>query len=244
MCETRIENTTQSILHDDVLEYITECSERYDLTFIDPPDNIGLKYGNYVDKLSSKLYYANIKTILHESLRFSATVWLSYYWEHDLEIKYIVRNLLKHYYKATKAKTFIWRFTFGQYKQTDCGSGFRYLLRLTRPSAQIYPDAIREMSERQRLCDKRADPRGRVPDDVWEFSRVVCNSSERRSWHPTQHPEKLMERIMLLSTVPGDKVLDLFSGTGTTLRVCKKLNRTCVGIECDQGYVSLIRKEL
>lgn len=233
------------LIQSDVLDYLQDQENNtFDMVFADPPDNIGLNYGLYSDDLPPEEYYKNIRLLIQDSLRLAPTVWLSYYWKHDLDIKNIVYNYKRNVLPTLKVKTFIWRFTFGQHNQSDCGSGFRFLLRLSRYSASVYPDNIREMSERQRIGDKRADPLGRVPDDVFDFPRVVGNAHERRSWHPTQHPESLMKRIILLSTKRGDKVLDLYSGTGTTMRVCHLLGRDCTGVEIDPTYCKNIKKEL
>ncbi len=139
-------------------------------------------------------------------------------------------------------KTFIWRFTFGQYRANDCGSGFRYLVRLKKPLAALYPGAIKIESARMRMGDARAAG-PRVPDDVWDFPRVTGNSAERRSWHPTQHPEALMERIIKLSSKEGDLVLDYFAGTGTTLRVCQRLQRSCITADVSINYCNKIVEE-
>src|SRR5690606_29762098 len=135
--------------------------------------------------------------VIRRALRVADCFWLSYYWKHDLEIKHRVRNIIKHERPSVSVKTFIWRFTFGQYVDSDCGSGFRFLLRFCKPSAKLRPDSIRVPSRRMELGDARsAGPR--VPDDVWEFPRIPGNSKERRAWHPTQHPEDLIRRIILL----------------------------------------------
>ena len=84
--------------------------------------------------------------------------------------------------------------------------------------------------------DKRADPRGRVPGDVFDFTRVVGNSKQRRPWHPTQLNEGLVERCVRLTTPPGEPVLDPFGGTGTTLRVCERTGNPCTLVELDPGY--------
>jgi len=113
-----------------------------------------------------------------------------------------------------------------------------------RPEAKLYPDAIRVPSARQlKYNDKRANPKGRVPDDVWEFSRVCGTFKERRRWHPNQHPEALIERVVKFSTAPGDLVIDMFAGTGTVNRVCKRLGRPCIGIEISEFYCEQIIKE-
>ena len=113
-----------------------------------------------------------------------------------------------------------------------------------QPGAKLYPKAIRVPSARQlKYNDKRADPKGRVPDDVWQFPRVCGTFHERRKWIPNQHPEALLERMVLLSTRKGDTVIDMFAGSGNMFRVCKKLGRRCIGIEISLHYCKMISKE-
>jgi DNA modification methylase len=83
----------------------------------------------------------------------------------------------------------------------------------------------------------------RVPDDVWDIPRVTGNSKERRSYHPTQHPEALMERIILFSTRRKDTAIDLFGGTGTTLRVGLRLGRDVTSIELSEQYCLKVAEE-
>jgi site-specific DNA-methyltransferase (adenine-specific) len=234
------------IIHGDCLDWLADCG-RYDMIFADPPDNIGLKYEEYKD--NNPNYYHMIECLMHRAMLKCNVLWISYYWRHDLEFKYIARNLCKA--KVWNAKTFIWRYTFGQHNKSDCGSGFRYLLRLASPVWRPSVEGIRVQSVRQAIGDRRASPQGRVPDDVWcfdtdgvwdEWPRVVGNSEQRRTWHPTQHPEGLMERIVKLS---GAKtVLDCFLGSGTTMRVCQRLGVDCDGVEIVKSYVEKVKGEL
>lgn len=80
-------------------------------------------------------------------------------------------------------------------------------------------------------------------DDVFRFPRVTGNSKQRRRWCPTQLHEGLVERCVLLSTRAGDSVCDPFGGTGTTLRVCKRLGRPSTTIELDPTYCMEIAKD-
>ena len=244
---------TMIIYNCDCRDYLRKCDPgSYDTIFADPPDNLGLKYGTYKDAISENDYYFGlISPVILESLRVCKVFWISYYWRHDLEIKSLVRDILRNYRPSWQAKTFIWRYTFGQHNSRDCGSGFRYLLRISSSSWKPCVDKIRVQSVRQAMGDKRADSRGRVPDDVWEFDadgiwtefpRVVGNSHERMSFHPTQHPEGLIERILRLSG--SKRVLDVFSGTGTTLRVAKRLGLDGDGCEIDTDYCRRIAAEL
>jgi site-specific DNA-methyltransferase (adenine-specific) len=62
--------------------------------------------------------------------------------------------------------------------------------------------------------------------------------------HPSQKPMQLMERLVMLTTKPGDLVLDCFAGSGSTLLACQNQNRRFVGIERDPEYCALAKKRL
>jgi site-specific DNA-methyltransferase (adenine-specific) len=85
--------------------------------------------------------------------------------------------------------------------------------------------------------------RGANPGDVWEFSHIHYCQGNRQN-HPTQKPEGLIERMILASSNEGDLVLDPFSGSGTTLRVCQQLNRNGIGIELNEEYVNQTKERL
>jgi DNA modification methylase len=76
---------------------------------------------------------------------------------------------------------------------------------------------------------------------VFDFTRVVGNSKQRRSWHPTQLNEGLVERCVKFTTPERETILDPFGGTGTTLRVCRPLGYPCTLIEIDKGYRNVRR---
>ena len=54
--------------------------------------------------------------------------------------------------------------------------------------------------------------------------------------HPTEKPEELLERIILIGTKEGDTILDPFMGSGTTGVVAKRYNRNFIGIEINPEY--------
>lgn len=72
--------------------------------------------------------------------------------------------------------------------------------------------------------------------NVWEVSHIHYCQKGRQA-HPTQKPEALIERMVLASSDEGDLVVDPFSGSGTTLRVCQQLKRNAIGIEQNEEYV-------
>jgi hypothetical protein len=95
----------------------------------------------------------------------------------------------------------------------------------------------------QKYYRQRNNMRGANPGDVWTFSHVHYSNPNRQA-HPTQKPEGLIERMVLASSNSGDLVLDPFSGSGTTLRVCDQLERASLGLEINPEYVDMTKKRL
>ncbi len=62
--------------------------------------------------------------------------------------------------------------------------------------------------------------------------------------HSAAFPEALPEWFIRLFTEPGDVVLDPFMGSGTTLRVAKRLQRDAIGIEIHRDYIDRAHAEL
>ncbi|CAA9550171.1 MAG: DNA modification methyltransferase, partial [uncultured Thermomicrobiales bacterium] len=66
-----------------------------------------------------------------------------------------------------------------------------------------------------RSYGKEYDLRGGKPvGTVWDLPSIAPTSRERTGY-PTQKPERLLERIILAVTTPGDLVFDPFCGSGT-----------------------------
>lgn len=73
--------------------------------------------------------------------------------------------------------------------------------------------------------------------DIWQYDRP--NKSDD---HPTMKPVALVSEAVKNSSMPKAKVLDLFLGSGTTLIACQQLDRVCYGMELDPHYCDVIRK--
>jgi len=230
------------LIYGDCVEVLSNCDFDATCIFVDPPDNLDLNYDGYDDNKPYKAYLDWLHKCLDLFVRNAAIVWLSYNAKYTFEMGKIICELLKEYHWL-EARHCIQTFTFGQHNQHDLGNNHRPLVRLMRDDAVLYPAQLRVLSWRQKHGDPRADPRGKVPGDVFDIPRVTGNSKQRRSWCPTQLNELLVERCVKLSTAEGDRVLDPMAGTGTTLRVCKKINRPCTLIEYSKPYCLEIAKE-
>ncbi|MDR0955500.1 MAG: site-specific DNA-methyltransferase, partial [Candidatus Nomurabacteria bacterium] len=62
--------------------------------------------------------------------------------------------------------------------------------------------------------------------------------------HPALMPEEIVKRCLQLYTFVDDLVLDPFAGSGTTLRVAKKMKRNFVGYEISPTYKKVIALKL
>lgn len=237
------------IVNGNCLEQISYL-EPAKLVFADPPDNLGLKYDGFEDKWPSDDNYLDfLVDVVIKGMLYGKIFWMSYFYKWDFRLKGKLYQKLKESDFEVDMKPYVWWYTFGQHNKHDNGSCFRPMLRIKEPSTEIYPDAIREPSARTRLYnDKRANPAGKVPGDVWDGvwqeSRVCGTFEEKRKWHLNQHPEALVERMIKLCCKPGDHVIDMFAGTGTVNRVCKRLGISCTGIEISKTYCDKIAEEM
>jgi hypothetical protein len=84
----------------------------------------------------------------------------------------------------------------------------------------------------------------RVPlTDIW-FDIYRIRHKRDRDYHPCQLPEKLLERVMLLASRPGQVVFDPFCGVGTTAVVAKRLGRRFVTTDVDVNYIAITLDKL
>ncbi|MCY3798253.1 MAG: site-specific DNA-methyltransferase [Chloroflexi bacterium] len=90
--------------------------------------------------------------------------------------------------------------------------------------------------------------KGKNPGDVWgDIKQLTYKSKElvcREALNTIQKPEKLVERLVLASSNPGDLVLDPFSGVGTCPVVCRKHGRDFVAFEINVDFVKLAKARL
>jgi len=75
----------------------------------------------------------------------------------------------------------------------------------------------------------------KVSTTVIDEDKVIVNSL-----HPTMKPIRLIARLIKNSSRPGELVLDLFGGSGSTLIACEQIDRRCKIVEYDPKYASVI----
>lgn len=240
---------TWEIITGDFLEAsISARSPR--LVFADPPYNIGIDYGDHYDDSQASedyLYWCRdwIEQVAAWLLQ-DGTFMLLVGWDYAHHLAGLSVTAGLHL-----RQTIVWYETFG----VNCGRKYnrcsRALLWFTkhRETFAWNPEAVNRPSDRQlKYNDKRADPGGKVWDDVWGISppipRLVDNHRERLPDFPTQLPLDLLRPIVAAHSDPGDLVFDPFSGSGTTGCACIELGRRFVGVELSEKFADLSRKRL
>ena len=227
------------IVQGDVLKVLPSWpKESVDLVFADPPFNIGYKYDTYRDRLAPKEYLDWTEQWLDACLRVlkpAGSMWIALGDEYAAELRVMMRS------RATLRNWVVWRYTFGQSCKGKFNRSHAHLFYFVKDPKRFTfnADAVRVPSDRQlKYNDARANPKGKLPDDVWTFSRVCGTFKERVGWHPCQMPVRLLERIITACSNEGDVVLDPFAGSGTTLVAAARLNRRWLGVELSEQYVA------
>ena len=80
-------------------------------------------------------------------------------------------------------------------------------------------------------------------DDIAPVIKIN-SKGEDRFGHPAPFPEDIPYRLIRMHTVEGEIVLDPFLGSGTTLKVCRVLNRHGIGYELNPEFKELIVKRI
>ncbi|MBI1248713.1 site-specific DNA-methyltransferase [bacterium] len=235
-----------------------------DLAFADPPFNIGYKYDVYDDRRSveeyldwSEQWISQVQRVLKPTGAF----WLAIGDEFAAELKVLATRTLGLHCR----NWVVWYYTFGVHCKSKFTRSHAHLFYFTKDAKKFtFNDGeIRVPSARMLVYgDKRANPKGRVPDDTWilrpqdvpesfsseedtwYFPRVAGTFKERAGFHGCQMPEQLLGRIIRCCSNEGDIVMDPFAGSGSTLVTAKKLGRQYLGFELSKDYTKQVRERL
>lgn len=234
----------------DALEQLPR--NRFDLLFADPPYNLTKRFGAGRFRRSSDDAYSEwLDSWLRLSaplLKEAASVYICGDWRSSSAIQtvgsryFIPRNRItweREKGRGAKANwknasEDIWFFTVSD-EYTFNLDAVKQRRRVLAPYREN--GSPKDWNEQGRYRDTH-------PSNIWTDITVPFWSMAENTDHPTQKPEKLLAKIILASTKPGDLILDPFAGSGTTAVVAKKLGRRFVAIESDEQYCMLGAKRL
>ena len=83
------------------------------------------------------------------------------------------------------------------------------------------------------------------PTSVLEEALIVGFVGKKEQLgHPSPKPEKLYEKLVLMSSKKGDLIYDPMAGGGTTGAACRTLSRKCILSDMNEDYIKIIEKRL
>jgi site-specific DNA-methyltransferase (adenine-specific) len=214
------------------------------LIHADPPYNIGVDYGNTTDDNRPRDQFVKWCRQwigeCHINLIDNGSLWLLISHEYAADLEMVMRDT-----GFTIANYITWYETFGVNCVNKFARSSRRLFHAVKdPDNYIFNrgPVIRPSARQEVYRDKRANPAGRLWDDVWGINppipRVCGTHDEREPGFPTQLPLKLLETIIGVASDPLDLVIDPFSGSATTGAACIKLRRHYIGIEISPEYIA------
>ncbi len=219
-----------------------------DLIFADPPYNIGKDFGNNKDKWENiEDYIKWCKLWIDECFRVLKNEGTFYFMTATQFMPYLDVYCSEKYNVLSRI---IWTYdSSGVQSKKNFGSLYEPILMCNKNKKYKYTFNYKDIlveaktGAKRKLIDYRKKiptpyNTKKVPGNVWNFNRVRFKMEEYEN-HPTQKPEKLLERIILSSSNENDIVLDPFSGTFTTSSVAIKNNRKAIGIELNDKYYKI-----
>jgi adenine-specific DNA-methyltransferase len=112
---------------------------------------------------------------------------------------------------------------------------------LDKEGKLVFPKSKTGRLMRKTYLDER---KGVLLGNLWDDINAVQPFSTEKANYPTQKPERLLERIINISTNANDLVADCFCGSGTTLAVAEKLGRKWIGADLGKFGIHTARKRM
>lgn len=194
------------------------------LTITDPPYNQGYAYNEYKDRLNEKEYIELLSKIPTPCV-------IIHYPEETI-------NLLPKAIQAKCEQVVCWVYNSNTGKQSRLISWWG-----------CKPDFKKVRQPYKNLNDKRIQKRiaegktGAKLYDWWEINQVK-NVSKEKTEHPCQIPEALISRIIQITAQEGQTIIDVFGGSGTTIKVANDLGFDGISYDINEIYSDITRKRL
>ena len=220
-----------------------------DITFADPPFNLGKNYTSYEDSVEFEEYLNWCEMWISEMVRVTKPTgsifvhniprWLTYYSGFLNEVADFKHWISWDAPTAPMGKSLQPAHYGVLYYAKDAKQNKYYEIRYPHKRCRKCGYLLKDYGGKK----AGLHPFGPLVSDVWtDIHRIKHN--KYRDEHPCQLPIHLLERIILMSTDEGDIVLDPFVGTGTTAIAAKKLGRKYICFDIDEMYTEITEKKL
>jgi site-specific DNA-methyltransferase (adenine-specific) len=226
-----------------------------DLLVLDPPYNLTKMFnGDRFVARSVDSYTAwlnQVVTALKPTLKPQATIYICGDWLTSASIfavasqHFTVRNRITWEREKGRGAKSNWKNASEDIWFCTNGPDYTFnveAVKLRRRVLAPYRDAEGRPKDWQKTSE--GSFRDTHPANFWNDITIPFWSMPENTEHPTQKSEKLIAKLILASSNPGDLVFDPFLGSGTTAVVASKLDRSCLGIEQNTEYCLLAAKRL
>ena len=244
------------IIAQDLFEMLPFLPEAFvDLLVIDPPYNQTVNFGGErFQRAPDADYQAWAETWLrplHKTLKPTASIYVCSDWRTSpliyplLNDLFIVRNRITWEREKGRGASANWKNVAEDVWFCTMSADYTFNVDAVKLRRRVLAP-YRSADGQPKDWSEGAHGRTRLthPSNLWTDITVPFWSMAENTDHPTQKPEKLIAKLILASSRPGDTVLDPFLGSGTSAVVAKKLQRHYVGIEINPVYACLAEKRL
>lgn len=237
-----------AILNDSLKTMKYMKDECVDLIFADEPYNLGKNFGKGKDSWNTIESYINWnKRWINEAMRILKPDGTMYVMTATQFMPFIDVFIQDNYHVLSRI---VWTYdSSGVQSKKMFGSLYEPILMFTHSKKSNFTFNAEDImveaktGAKRKLIDYRKNPpqpynTKKVPGNVWNFPRVRYRMEEYEN-HPTQKPEKLLERIIKASSNKNDIVFDPFAGSFTTGAVAKRLGRRSVSIDIEPEFYKI-----
>jgi site-specific DNA-methyltransferase (adenine-specific) len=230
-------------------------SETVDLLIFDPPYNMSKRFG---DRSYSKISVDDYAEWLGSALdvflpvvKPNGTVYICGDWHTSTSIymaaapRLHIRNRITWEREKGRGANSNWKNSSEDIWYCTLSDDYTFNVKdvkLRRDVIAPYRDS--NGKPRDWIESKKGNYRDTFPSNLWSDITIPFWSMRENTDHPTQKSEKLIAKLILASTNPGDVVLDPFLGSGTSSVAAHKLDRRYIGIEVHEEYALLAEKRL
>lgn len=154
----------------------------------------------------------------------------------DTFIKYKL-NVLNNMSDMHSQNEIIWSYNWGGRSKENFARKHEYAWCYSKGEKFLFNADDVRIERKQKVNIRTGQPfeKGTIPTCVWEKNNHTT-SKEYVNWHPTQKPIEILERFIKAYTNSEDTIMDIFSGSGSTMLACQNSNRLFIGCELDSEY--------
>ena len=246
----KIDDALLDLVHwGDIVEILRQYPDNsVDLAFADPPYNLAKAYNHYRDRESQERYLLWCNLWLTEYIRvlkptgslyvINLPKWAIHHAAFLNQRLHLQNWIAWDAIPEPRGKIMPAHYALLFYTRHPTDFTFNYddVSPIDAPCFCLRPSCVRDRKQ------QGIDPK--VPlTDIWGDIHRIKHKRDR-DLHPCQLPERLMERVIRLSSNKGDIVLDALCGAGTTAVAAYKLGRRFIAVDVDKRYAEMTRAKI